>query len=118
MNDKVTKFLNDLQTSSMQQFEIVSTIRQLFISSNTPLEEGFKYGGIVYSFSGSLIGGIFLYKNHLSIEFSYGTYFSDPYKVLEGQGKGRRHIKITDAKDIEKKSVPFYIQEINRHLPT
>lgn len=117
MNDKVQEFLDDLQTSSPQRFEIVSTIRELFSATTPPLEEGFKYGGITYSFSGDLVGGIYVYKEHLSIEFSNGAHFPDPHNVLEGGGKGRRHIKIRELKDIEEKSVSFYIQETTQHLP-
>jgi hypothetical protein len=117
MDNKVKQFLNDLQSLSSERYETVSAIRNLFSDIKPPLEEGFKYGGIAYSFSGNLIGGIYVYKEHLSIEFSYGAHFLDSHKVLEGGGKGRRHIKIRELKDVKDKFVSFYIQEMMKHLP-
>ncbi len=117
MDDKVKQFLDNLQSLSTERYETVSEIRELFRNVKPPLEEGFKYGGIAYSCSDNLVGGIYVYKEHFSIEFSYGAHFPDPYKVLEGGGKGRRHIKIREPKDVDNKSVSFYIQETTKHLP-
>jgi len=52
-------------------------IRRLFNKASQALSEDIKYGGLVFMKSGSLIGGIFPYKNHISIEFSNGSSFSD-----------------------------------------
>lgn len=117
MDQNISQFLDDIQSSSIQRFDTVQAIRELFKNVTPLLEEGFKYGGIVYSFSGGLIGGVFAYKEHLSIEFSYGADFLDPHGVLEGGGKKRRHIKIRDLKDVEGKSVSFYISEAMKNLP-
>jgi hypothetical protein len=68
-----------------------------------------KYGGVVVeSIPGnteSQFMGYFIYEKHTSIEFSYGADLSDPYKVLEGTGKKRRHIKLVDVQDIQTKHV-------------
>ena len=74
-----------------------------------------KYGGkVIESVPGhpaSQFMGYFEYDKHMSIEFSYGADMSDPYKVLEGTGKTRRHIKIFDFEDIETKHVRAMIQQ-------
>jgi len=58
-----------------------------------------------------LISGIFPYKNHISIEFSNGSNFSDASKMLEGKGKKRRHLKILEKQDIEAKNVEVLVAE-------
>ncbi|MCO7224734.1 DUF1801 domain-containing protein [Pleionea sp. CnH1-48] len=111
MSSKLEDFLKDIQLVSSERYDTISAIRKLFHQAEVPLDEDIKYGGIVFNVSGYLVGGIFSYKQHVSIEFSDGADFPDPHKVLEGGGKRRRHIKIHDPKDITEKSVDFYISE-------
>ena len=108
-SSKVNDFLADIQVSNVDQYQTLLAARQRFLSANKSLDESIKYGGLVYSLDGELIGGIFVYKQHLSIEFSHGAQFDDPYTVLEGGGKYRRHIKLAELSDIELKHVGFYI---------
>lgn len=110
-NKKVNNFLNDIQATFPDNFTIVEEIRSAFLKANNEIEEDIKYGGIIFNFSGELIGGIFIYKNHISIEFSNGAQFNDPQGLLEGKGKMRRHLKILDKSDIQKKDISFYIKQ-------
>ena len=56
-----------------------------------------KYGGEVLACDPDsdkkFVGGIYVYKDHVSLEFSQGALFDDPDGRLEGKGKGRRHLK-------------------------
>jgi len=61
---------------------------------------------------GVLIGGIFPYKKHLSIEFSNGTDFSDPSSELEGKGKKRRHLKIFTVEDIDSINAIYFVKQV------
>lgn len=79
---------------STEKYEMVQSIRALFLGVKDELVEDIKYGGVVYLADKTLVGGIFVYKNHISIEFSNGAQLPDPSGVLEGNGKLRRHIKI------------------------
>ncbi|OUR64278.1 hypothetical protein A9Q79_07515 [Methylophaga sp. 42_25_T18] len=108
-NNKVTEFLTDIQTISVEQFEIISKVRELFLAHAVELEDDIKYGGLVFLHDGNLTSGIFPYKSHLSIEFSHGAQLEDPYSVLEGSGKHRRHIKLHSIGDISNKHVEVYI---------
>ncbi len=109
-NDKISDFLNDIQFQSPEVFEILMSIRTIFHDARSGLVEDVKYGGLVFTLSNTLIGGIFVYAKHISIEFSFGAEFSDPDKILEGKGKKRRHIKIYAIEDIEKKGVENFVR--------
>ena len=67
------------------------------------------YGGIVFEKEAgnhsTMVCGHFVYKKHVSLEFSKGYRLDDPDDVLEGNGKYRRHIKLYAPKDIETKLV-------------
>jgi hypothetical protein len=72
------------------------------------------YGGTVFELEPgnhqSLVCGHFVYKNHVSLEFSNGRELRDPNGVLEGNGKYRRHIKLTHPDDIDSKFVRSMIE--------
>lgn len=73
------------------------------------------YGGFVFELEAgilkTMICGHFIYKNHVSLEFTHGHELRDPGHVLEGKGKYRRHIKLTRQSDLEEKSVRSMIEQ-------
>lgn len=108
---KVNEFLEDLRLVSPERYELVCAIQKLFNQADPNVTGGVKYGGLTFSTSKGLVGGIFSYKEHVSIEFSDGADFPDPGGVLEGGGKRRRHIKLRSLNDINNKSVVTYVRE-------
>lgn len=108
-NNKVNKFLTDLQLTSPDKLEIIELVRSLFLSANKECAEEIKYGGLVFNLSNVLIGGVFPYREHVSIEFSEGVAFHDPGGLLEGKGKKRRHLKIRGKSDISAKNTEAFV---------
>ncbi|ERN41914.1 hypothetical protein KR51_00014480 [Rubidibacter lacunae KORDI 51-2] len=115
MNDtalqQVEDFINDIQSVNPEHAEIIKLVRDLFAEENEEIFQGIKYGGLAFFQNGALIGGIFPYKKHLSIEFSNGADFSDPSSDLEGKGKKRRHLKIFTAEDIDAKNALYFVKQ-------
>ncbi len=111
MNTDIQNYLDDIQLVSAEFYPFILQVRELFLNSPENLTESIKYGGIVYSRNNDLIGGIFTYKKHVSIEFSQGFQLSDTDSVLEGKGKYRRHIKLNTVDDINNKKVEEYINQ-------
>lgn len=112
-NQKVSEFITELQSTSPEKYQIVKSIRKIFLKTNKDFLEDIKYGGLVFNLSENLIGGIFVYKEHISIEFSNGAELPDPFGLLEGKGKKRRHLKIFEQQDIENKKVSFFVDAIS-----
>lgn len=114
MNEQLEKLLEDIGFMSPSLLEIVQGVRQTVKAtaavSSLDISETVKYGGILFS-AKSAFGGVFAYKQHVSLEFSLGANFSDPHKVLEGSGKFRRHIKLTSIDEIAAKHVAEYITQ-------
>ena len=90
---------------------MIILIRDIFFGANKELVEGIKYGGLAFNVSNALIGGIYTYKKHISIEFSNGSGFIDTDSILEGSGKKRRHIKIYTDDDIVQKNVTYFVSQ-------
>lgn len=114
-NDRVNDFLADTQLKSSAQCDLVISLRELFLNANPDLVEDIKYGGLAFSLSGSLVGGIYTYKEHISIEFSNGASFADTDSVLEGGGKKRRHLKIHSQDDVAGKKAAYFIDQASNH---
>ena len=93
-SQKIEAFIGGVQSVNPEFAEIIKLVINLFAEESEELLLGTKYGGVVFIRSSELIGGIFPYKEHVSIEFSNGAAFIDPSSKLEGKGKKRRHLKI------------------------
>lgn len=108
--NQVSQFLEDVSIKSEEQYEVIVTLRNFIKNLMPEIKEEIKYGGIVFFNDGNLINGLFIRKNHISLEFSYGYLFDDNKGHLEGNGKYRRHIKLKNGKDINEKDVMHYIE--------
>ena len=109
--NKVEEFLADIQFVSREQYEMLVSVRKHFLEANSNVAEGIKYGGLVFNLANALIGGVFAYKNHISVEFSQGATFDDPDGLLQGSGKHRRHMKLNQIDDIDDRKLSYLISQ-------
>lgn len=110
-NKKVNDYLIDIESVFPERIATILKIRKYFLEADKYIKDDIKYGGLVFYLNDVLIGGIFSYKKHMSIEFSSGADFSDPDGFLEGGGKRRRHLKINLIDDVDNKNSRFYIKQ-------
>ena len=108
MTKTVQTLLEDFRLLGEQQFQIVEEVRSLVKKTVKPLTEEVKYGGILFS-SGVHFGGVFAYKDHVSVEFGHGAKIQDSEGFLEGAGKGRRHVKLRTVADVKAKKLAAYL---------
>jgi hypothetical protein len=104
----VQGLLEDIRLVSEERYEIAEAVRSLVKAGFKSFGEEVKYGGILFS-SGVQFCGVFVYKEHVSVEFGNGAKISDVFGHLEGAGKGRRHIKLRSIADIESKKLAQYL---------
>lgn len=109
MSKRVQRLLEDIHVQREDLYALVSQLRALIVSVAPEATEGVKYGGLLFS-TQRPVCGVFAYKRHVSLEFSYGAELADPHHVLEGCGKYRRHIKLKGGRDIENKRVEDYLR--------
>jgi hypothetical protein len=108
-SERVQHLLQDIQALNPQHFELVCILREAILALPAKISEEVKYGGLLFS-SGQPFCGIFSYARHVSLEFGAGAFLPDPYCVLEGSGKYRRHIKLYASADVQSKHVPEYLE--------
>ena len=108
---QIERFLQDSSFVDNEKGDVLVSLRKIILQVSTSAPEEIKYGGLVFNKDSKLICGIFIRKEHLSLEFNYGVMFSDPEKHLEGSGKYRRHLKIRSKKDLKDKKTKFYVEQ-------
>lgn len=106
--DRISKFLEDMRLLDPVRFDLVQSLRKIILGFSPSITEEVKYGGMLFS-AGQPFCGVFSYAKHVSLEFGAGASLPDKYKVLEGEGKLRRHIKLSSAEDISGKHVREYL---------
>ncbi|MDR7152661.1 hypothetical protein J2W49_004639 [Hydrogenophaga palleronii] len=104
----VQALLDDIRLLGGEQHSLVESVRTLVKKTVSPISEEVKYGGILFT-SGVQFCGVFAYKQHVSVEFGHGALIADTLGHLEGGGKGRRHIKLHSAEDIQAKNLAHYL---------
>ena len=74
-----------------------------------------KYGGEVLAHDPEsdkkFVGGIYVYKDHVSLEFSQGASFDDPDGRLEGKGQGRRHLKFATVEEVTRTDAEGFLRQ-------
>ena len=111
-NEKVQLFLDQIAMIEGNKYTTLNAMREIVFNTYPETEEKIMYGGIIFSLETEDYGGLFVYKNHISFEFSDGYKFEDRKKLLEGNGKFRRHLKLRSLNDIRSKELPYFIKQI------
>ena len=78
---------------------LVRRLRQLVLDAAPELTEKIKWGNPTYV-GRSNVCCLMIYRDHVNLGFFKGTSVADPEKLLEGTGKGLRHVKIYEEADI------------------
>jgi len=104
------KFIDNIKVLDSTKYQILKKLRGIVFDNYPKVKERIMYGGIMFSLTEDF-GGVFIYENHISFEFSNGYKFDDSKNLLEGKGKYRRHLKLKSLDDIETKKVDFFIKQ-------
>jgi hypothetical protein len=105
----VASLLDDMGLLGGDQRLIAEAVRALVHKTLPAVTEEVKYGGILFASAGVQFGGVFAYKEHVTVEFSKGAAINDSRGFLEGAGKGRRHLKLRAVDDIKARQLAQYL---------
>ena len=108
--ERVARWLDDLQLVSAERHALVVALRQAAFDAGPGVTEVLKYGGLLFSAKQPFCG-VFAYTAHVSLEFGQGAAMADPAGVLEGAGKGRRHIKFRALQDLQRCDLDAYLKQ-------
>ena len=111
-DNDVKQLLENWELIDPPKSEIAKMILKDAEGINSGIQVRIMYGGLMFSVEGNDVGGVFLRKNHVSLEFSSGYLLTDSGNFLEGTGKFRRHLKLRTTEDVETKKVKEYFRQI------
>ncbi len=98
------------------QREIVGELRRLVREAAPAVTESIKWGMPVFEQDG-LVCYIGSASEHVRFGFYRGAELADPDAILEGTGKGGKHVKIRTRGDVPKSSLISLVKaavELNR----
>lgn len=113
-DERVEALLDDIRQTNPAGYKLVQEIRKTIYSAIPKASERVMYGGFMFAATAQFCG-VFAYTQHVSIEFGRGCDLKDTYRVLEGSGKLRRHIKIHTLADIKAKHLRAYIRQAHEN---
>ena len=112
MADEIEDFLKKYSPDVRECAQALrSVVTKALPEANEKLHVGWK--SISYSLDGkmkTMICGICPHESHVNLQLSRATELDDAQGLLEGTGKGIRHIKIKAPADARRKAVKVLIQ--------
>jgi hypothetical protein len=114
MSAKAQQTVDDyLRKLDPERRAIAKELRALILKAAPQIEESIKWNQPWYAFVGNVCC-IYTAGDHLNFGFLRGAELSDPQGLLEGTGKGMRHVKLRDVSDIKKVQFTKWIKEAMR----
>lgn len=112
MELNIEKFLASLPE---EKRDLALKVRDIILEADKSITEDIKWGNLSFMSNGN-IGFIYTYKSvpYINLGYMRAVELTDPKKLLEGTGKGMRHIKISSVKDINKKQIAAWTREAVR----
>jgi len=109
-SDPVEQLVEDIRLMDPTLHKIVQGVRQIVKLEQPKATEIVKYGGIMFQVEQPFCG-VYAYQQHVSLEFGQGHRLDDAHKVLEGNGKFRRHITLKSPDDVAGRHVADYVRQ-------
>lgn len=95
---------------------LIRPLRALVNASSKKLEESVKWGNGVWIYNEWPVIYIYVDRDHVQFGFFGGSYLKDAKKVLEGNGKYIRFIRIYTKADIPKTKLTKMVKEAIKNL--
>jgi len=109
-SEPVADLLAGIRKLDQDRYLLVERLRRLVLALGPRVTEEVRYGGLLFS-AGPPFCAIFSYAKHVALEFSQGATLTDKHKVLEGDGKKRRYIRLEVGADLFNKNVTEYLAQ-------
>lgn len=77
-----------------EQRETAQALREAVLGAEPGLEQSVKWGNLVFSHGGAHALAIVIHKDHAHLQVFNGALLRERFPMLEGTGKGLRHLKL------------------------
>jgi hypothetical protein len=76
------------------QRETAQALRDAVLEAEPALEQSVKWGNLVFSHAGTHAVAIVIHRDHANLQVFNGARLVERFPMLEGSGKGLRHLKL------------------------
>jgi hypothetical protein len=90
---------------------IAALLREIVLTRYPQLREDIKWHVPVYSLGTTPIVSIEGFKAHVNLKFFRGAVLRDRWNILEGTGKGVRHVKFRSTEDVDEGKIRELIDQ-------
>lgn len=93
------------------QHPIVERVRAVMRACSPDASEIISYNMVCWKGSNRIIAHITSAKSHITLGFIGGVGFEDKYKLLQGTGRGTRHVKIKSVETLPEAAIRDYMAQ-------
>jgi hypothetical protein len=111
MADARSKVEAYVRQQSPAHQKTINRLRTIVKGAVPELTEQMRWLQVGYLISRKDVCGIYASSDHVNLSFTEGATLKDPKKLLEGTGKGIRHIKIAQVEDVGEATIKGYVKE-------
>ena len=83
------------------QRDTARALHDCVLGAEPSLAQAIKWGNLVFSHAGRHAVAIVIHKDHANLQIFNGALLAAQYPVLEGSGKGMRHLKLRYRQPID-----------------
>lgn len=76
------------------QREVARSVRETLAAAEPTLAQSIKWGNLMFTHGGRHALAIVIHKDHANLQVFNGVALSDRFPMLEGTGKGMRHLRL------------------------
>ena len=105
--NKIDEYISELDGALRP---IAEKLREIVLSVDATLVEEIKWHVPTYAVEGKSFCSIMAHTHHVNLQLFHGTELMD-VKLLDGTGKGMRHLKFSTVDDIDANSVTRLVKE-------
>lgn len=106
-SEKVKGFLRE---TPEEKRRVLSKLREIIKKVAPEIDEDIKWGNLCFLKNGKIICAASVNKSYINLHFWYGSLLANPKKkILLGEGKKLRHLKI--EKDIDKEAIADFVKQ-------
>ncbi len=90
--------------------KLAKSVRKLILDTFPDLDEVVKWGHLVYE-KDRKICSIMVHKDHANLQIWRGAELDDPEKLLQGEGKSMRHVKVYSPEEVKSDYFQFLLKQ-------
>ena len=90
---------------------VLRLVRKLIKDALPGVEEELKWGQPCYGAGREKVACLYVIGDHVNLGFFRGAELDDPKGLLEGTGKGMRHVKIRIPSDIKRREIATALKQ-------